>query len=234
MFELHEIDNNLLLTEKDVTNLIHNEVIREANSKLSWNKKSTINASDLCGCIKALYFKLKGVTQSNPPTYPYSPIVLNVGTTIHSIIERLISPGETEIPIKCEYNGFNLNMRADAIYNMKVLHEYKTVDSVTKETECKKDHLVQASIYAYLLNTYYNRQLEYIQIIYIARGKVNVKIFNIKIDNELMNKVKNRLDNQLGYLKDCLDTNTIPAFDCEYCNCNPFCEYKEFCKSLSS
>lgn len=234
MFELHEIDNNLLLTEQDITNLIHNEVIREANSKLSWSKKNTVSASDLYGCIKALYFKLKGVVPSNPPTYPYSPIVLNIGSTVHSIIERLISPGQIEIPIKCEYMGFNLSMRADAIFNDKVLHEYKTVDSVNTETECKEDHIKQALIYAYLLNTVYNRKLEYIQIIYVARGKVNIKVFNIKITDELMSKVKNRLDHQLGYLKDCLDTNTVPAFDNEYCKCNPFCEYKNFCKSLAS
>ena len=234
MFDLHKIENNLLLTKEDIANIIHNEVIREANSKLSWNKKSTINAGDLTGCVKALYFKLKGVTPSNPPTYQYSPIVLNIGTTIHSIIERLVSPGETEIPIRCDYMGFKLNMRADAIYNMRVLHEYKTVDSVTDETLCKKEHLIQSSIYAYLLNTKMNRDLSHIQIIYIARGKVNIKVFNIKIDNDLMTKVKTRLDDQLGYLKNCLDTNSIPSFESKYCECNPFCEYREFCKSLSS
>lgn len=39
MFDLHKIENNLLLTKEDIANMIHNEVIREANSKLSWNKK---------------------------------------------------------------------------------------------------------------------------------------------------------------------------------------------------
>lgn len=234
MFDLHEIENNLLLTDKDITNLIHNEVIREANSKLSWSKKSTINASDLCGCIKALYFKLKGVVPSNPPSYPYSPIVLNIGSTVHSIIERLISPGQTEIPIKCEYMGFNLSMRADAIFNDKVLHEYKTVDSVTNDTECKPDHIKQALIYTYLLNNMFNRKLSHIQIVYIARGKVNVKVFTIEVTDELMAKVQFRLNDQLTILKNCLESNTVPSFECGYCNCNPFCEYKDFCRALSS
>lgn len=232
-FVLHEISNNLLLNEEDIRNLLHNQVIEDANRNLGL-KKYNVNATDICGCIKALYFKFKNIEPSNPPSYPYSPIVLNVGSVIHTIVEMLLKPEEKEVSIRCSLHGFNLNMRADAIYHNKVLHEYKTIDNIDEKTTCKEDHLKQAVIYTYLLNTYCNRSIEWIQIIYIARGKVNVKVFNIKVTPELMSKVKDRLDRQLSYLRTCLDTNTIPSFENEFCKCSKFCEYYEFCKSLSS
>ena len=232
-FALHEIPNNLLLSEEDIRNLLHNQVIEDANRSIGLTKYN-VNSGDLTGCIKALYFKFKKILPSSPPSYPYSPIVLNTGSIIHEVVERLLKPEEREVSINCKLYDFNLNMRADAIYHDKVLHEYKTIDNIDEKTTCKEEHLKQAVIYTYLLNTYQKRNIEFIQIIYIARGKVNVKVFNIKVTPELMEKVKLRLDKQLGYLRHCLDTNTVPSFESEFCVCNKFCEYSDFCKSLSS
>ena len=126
-------------------------------------------------------------------------------------------------------------MRCDAICYGKILHEYKTVEKIDDDTELKSEHLQQAVIYAYLLNKIHHRNIQYIQIIYVSRGKVGVKVFNIEVNEDIMNKVGNRLNKQLRELKDCLDQYRVPSFDSEYCSKDcKFCEYATFCRCLSS
>ena len=125
-------------------------------------------------------------------------------------------------------------MRCDAICYGQLLHEYKTVDTIDEKTKLKDEHLYQAVIYAYLLNKYHYRNISYIQIIYVARGKINIKVFNIEVNDCIMMKVGDRLNKQLRYLKDCLDTYRVPSFENEYCsNDCRFCEYASFCQTLS-
>ena len=227
-------DNNTLLTEEGITARLHNNYLKSEEEKDTWAKKS-INASDLTGCIKKLYFKLRGVSYSDTPTYPYSNIIFGIGNVIHKELVEAIKPEESEVSFKSYILGFELNMRCDAICYGKVLHEYKTVDSIDKDTEVKKEHLLQASIYAYLLNKCHYRNIQYIQVIYVSRGKLGVKVFNIEFNDKIYDKVEKRLYAQLRYLKDCLDNKKIPSFENEFCSktdCK-FCEYATFCKTLN-
>lgn len=228
-------DQNKLFTDEGITKRIHNEYLKSEMEKSTWTKKS-INAYDLTGCIKKLYFSLRGISKSDTPNYAYSNIIFGIGNAVHKVLTEAIKPEEVEVSFKTYIIGFELNMRADAICYGKVLHEYKTVDSIDEETKLKEEHLKQAVIYAYLLNKYHNRNIRYVQIVYIARGKVKVKVFDIEINDGIMEKVEQRLQKQLRYLKDCLDKYQIPSFESEYCiktDCR-FCEYATFCRCLSN
>lgn len=235
-YTLHEItDKNTLFTEEGIINRIHNTYLKSEIEKSTWTKKN-INAYDLTGCIKKLYFGLRGISKSDTPQYPYSNIIFGIGNSVHKVLVESIKPEEVEVSFKSYLLGFELSMRCDAICFGKVLHEYKTIDSITEETKLKDEHLKQAVIYAYLLNKYHHRDIKYIQIIYVARGKVNIKVFDIEMNNCIMTKVENRLNKQLGYLKECLDHHKVPSFENEYCgkafDCK-FCEYATFCRTLS-
>ena len=227
-------DQNTLFTSEGITKRIHNAYLESEMEKSTWTKKS-INAYDLTGCIKKLYFGLRGISKTDTPGYAYSDIIFGIGNAVHQVLVDAIKPKESEVSFKSHIIGFELSMRCDAICYGKILHEYKTVDKIDEETVLKEEHKRQAVIYAYLLNKYHNRDIQYIQIIYIARGKVNVKVFTIEMNEVIMNKVEHRLQNQLRYLKDCLDMYKVPSFENEYCSkdCR-FCEYATFCRCLSS
>ena len=234
-FQFHDIpDKKTLFTEESIINRIHNSYLESELKKTSWTKK-TISAGDLTGCIKKLYFKLRGVAYSDTPNYPYSNIIFGIGNAVHKVLTDVIKPDEVEVSFKTYIIGFELSMRCDAICYGKLLHEYKTVDSIDEKTELKKEHEHQAVIYAYLLNKYHHRDIRNIQIIYVSRGKVNIKVFNIEMNDGIMQKVENRLNKQLRYLKTCLDIQRIPSFESEYCSRDcKFCEYATFCRCLSS
>ena len=235
-YVLDEIVDNqkTLFTSDEIIKRIHNEYLKSEIEKSTWIKKS-INAYDLTGCIKKLYFNLRGIRKIDTPTYPYSNIIFGIGNAIHKVVVDAIKPEEIEVSFKSYMFGFELSMRCDAICYGRILHEYKTVDSIDDKTTLKDEHLKQAVIYAYLLNKYHHRHINFVQIIYIARGKVNVKVFNVEMNEGIMSKVEQRLCNQLRYLKYCLDTYRIPSFENEYCSKDcKFCEYATFCRCLSS
>ena len=237
-YPLHEIDdlNKLLITEEGLRNRIHNDYLVSESGKTNWMKK-TINAYDLTGCIKKLYFSLLGVSKTDAPNYPYSNIVFGIGNSVHKILMETIKPEEQEVSFKSYIIGFELSTRCDAIYHGIVLHEYKTVDNIDEKTEIKKEHEQQASIYAYLLNKYHGRNIKYIQVVYVSRGKVNVKIFTLEMDKKRTDAVENMLHAYLRYLKDCLDTHKVPSWESEYCgksyDCK-YCEYASICQILSN
>jgi CRISPR/Cas system-associated exonuclease Cas4 (RecB family) len=234
-YVLDEVSDKKTLFEADeITKRLHNSYLRSEIDKSTWTKKS-ISAYDLTGCIKKLYFRLRGISPSDTPNYPYSNIIFGIGNSVHQALVDAIQPEEVEVSFKSYIIGFELNMRCDAICYGKILHEYKTVEKIDDDTELKPEHLQQAVIYAYLLNKIHHRNIQYIQIIYVSRGKVSVKVFNVEVNEDIMNKVGNRLNKQLRELKDCLDQYRVPSFDSEYCSKDcKFCEYATFCRCLSS
>lgn len=233
-FPHKQIDDFEFFTDEIVKNKILNLQIDSVNERSTWVKKN-ISAYDLVGCIRKIYFGFKGIPESNAPSYAYSPIIFAIGNAIHEVLEKSLSIQETEVDIKTSIDDFTFSMRCDGILNDKILVEFKTVDTIVSLEKPKPEHLAQAFIYAYFLNKYLKRNIDTIQIVYVARGKIDVKCFKNSITTEMMRLYEKKLTDQLLVLKKCLNDNIAPPSNCRYVSTDcTFCGYKDYCKTLAS
>lgn len=195
-------------------------------------QKSTINAYDLVGCIRKTYYALKGIKEipntANP--YPYGELVHEMGNAVHEVLQKRLPGDSNELKIKTN-NEFDyvVNLRSDMLWNKFVVVEFKTKDVLPKQAEA--EHIVQAFIYAYLLNTYMEHHIELVQIVYVARGKVGIKVFDVPITEEYMQKVGEKIQTYTSALAAYVEKNVAPPMDHKYVitkNCY-FCNYKHEC-----
>jgi len=221
------------ITKDYVVGLLKAYEEENVKQRSSYQKK-TINAYDLTGCIRKLFYGLKG-TKEEAVVYPYGEIVHGIGNTVHEIMQKRLPSQQNELKIRVENQyEFTLNMRSDILWNDNVVVEVKTIESIP--SKAKDEHVLQALFYAYLLNTYLGYRINLVQLLYVSRGKVDVEIFDVDITEEIMLKVGLRIKEILTIVSAHLKENVPPPMDNKYVstdNCK-FCGFAHACQSRSS
>ncbi len=208
------------------------EYEKEEIYKRTTYQKQTINAYDLVGCIRKAYYAIKGVEEIPlPNSYPYGELVTAMGTAVHDILQKRLPSDNNELKIKIsDAYDIVVNVRSDILWNSEVIVEIKTKDVAPKKAE--PEHVVQAMIYAYLLNKYHNYNIQLVQILYVARGKVDISIIDVPITEDYMFKVGNKIEKFTSALMTYVDKNVPPPMDHQYVNTKScfFCNYKHECQ----
>lgn len=198
-------------------------------------KKKTINAYDLTGCIRKLFYALKNIDEKPPDyAYPYGEIVHGIGNAVHEIIQKRLPSKNNELKIKVEQGfEFVINMRSDILWNDNVVVEIKTIESIPKEA--KKEHILQALFYAYFLNRHFNHNITLVQLLYVSRGKVDVEVFDVEITEDLLNRVDLRIKEIVHTVALHLKEDIAPSMDNPHVNTENcrFCGYAHVCQTRS-
>ena len=210
------------------------EYEKEEVQKRTTYEKKTINAYDLVGCIRKSYYAIKGIEEKpKPNSYAYGEIVQAMGNACHDIIQKRLPSEANELKIKItDIYDITINVRTDILWNKDVVVEIKTKDVVPKNPE--PEHIVQAMIYAYLLNTYHGYNISLVQVLYIARGKVGVEIFDVPITPDYMEKVGNKIQRYTSSLMEFVKQDMPPPMDHQYISTKScmFCNYEYECKKF--
>lgn len=217
---------------KDYIVSILKEYEREEIYKRTTYDKKTVNAYDLVGCIRKVYYAIKGVEEiPNPNSYPYGELVTAMGNAVHEILQKRLPSDSDELKIKItDMYDIVINVRTDILWNSEVVVEIKTKDVVPKTAE--PEHIVQAMIYAYLLNKYHGYNIQLVQILYVARGKLDIAVIDIPITEDYMFKVGNKIENFTSSLMTYVEKNLPPPMNHMYVNTKScfFCNYKHECQ----
>ena len=235
-FDYVEVDDSQnYITDDMLRNLFLNKSIARENTTYP---KKTLTAYDLFGCARKLSFRLLSKAPTDAPTYPYSNLAMDIGSATHNLIQNLIWKDNvkqcTEIPIKQKLMGFNLSMKCDGIYKNQTVVEFKTIDDIaTIADNPKKDHVEQAMLYAFMLNRFMGYNITAAQIIYVSRGKLDVKCFLYNVSASSMTKVRESLYKKLMLLREVVTKRVLPDMNNEFINLNDctFCSYRSMCKN---
>jgi len=206
---------------------------KQREKKSSWTKKN-LNLYDLVGCIRKTYYALKNFEeQEGGYVYPYGEIIHGIGNVIHDCLQNNLSPLQNELKTKINDMSIVISGRVDMLWNNEVLVEIKSIDALPNEP--KKEHMLQALYYVYLINTYMDYDIKVVQMLYVSRGKVGIKIFDVDITPELLQKVGGRLTEWVDELSNYMKLDVPPPRDHKYVvtdSCR-FCGYKDRCESTS-
>jgi hypothetical protein len=221
------------LTKDYIVSILREHEKEEIQKRTTYEKK-TINAYDLVGCIRKSYYAMKGI-QEIPKTnsYPYGELVQQMGNSCHDVLQKRLPSKSNELKIKItDVYSITINVRTDILWNDNVVVEIKTKDVVPHQAEA--EHIVQALIYAYLLNTHMNHQIELVQILYVARGKLDIAVFDVPITEDHMMKVGNKLQKYTSDLIAFFEADTPPPMDHKYVITKAcmFCNYEHECKKF--
>ncbi len=221
------------LTEEYVIAKLKEYEAEEVYKRTTYEKK-TVNAYDLVGCIRKAYYGVKGFEERpKANSYAFGEIVQQMGNVVHDVVQKRLPSESNELKIKItDIYDITINVRTDILWNKDVVVEIKTKDVVPKAAD--PEHIVQAMIYAYLLNTYHGYEISLVQILYIARGKVGVKIFDVPITPDYMDKVGNKIKRYTSDLMEFVKQNTPPPMDHQYVSTKAciFCNYEYVCKQF--
>ena len=223
------------LTKDYVISILKEYEKEQIYNRTTYDKK-TVNAYDLVGCIRKVYYAIKGVEEiPNPNSYPYGELVTSMGNAVHDILQKRLPSDSDEVKIRIE-NAFDIviNVRTDILWNSEVVVEIKTKDVVPKTAE--PEHVVQAMIYAYLLNKYHGYNIQLVQILYVSRGKLNIGIIDVPITEDYMFKVGNKIEKFTSNLMTYVEKDLPPPMNHIYVNTKScfFCNYKHECQRHQS
>jgi CRISPR/Cas system-associated exonuclease Cas4 (RecB family) len=204
----------------------------EQKANVESYQKKNVSITDLVSCIRKTYFDFKNTERRRSYIYPYNEIVLDVGNTIHNILQKRIPSTENEEKIKIKDKfAFPISFRMDIHLNDRVLIEIKSIEALPSKP--KKEHAKQAILYAYFLNQYLGYHFDLVQVVYIARGKIKGCIFDIPITENIMKKAGQMVEEYLDILKEHIDMDVPPPLSNKYVdrsNCF-FCDYSYICDS---
>lgn len=213
----------------------------EQRKELDSYQKKNVSITDLVGCVRKTYFDFKNVERRPSYIYPYNEIVTEIGNVVHQVLQKRIPCINKEEKMKLtEEFSFPISFRMDIHLNQNTLIEIKTIDTLPDKP--KKEHAKQAILYAYFLNKYRGYNFNLVQLLYISRGKVKSKIFDIEINESILMKAENMVKGYLETLKEHLDMNVPPPLtnkyvdksQCFFCDYNYICDSKQKYKSYSS
>jgi hypothetical protein len=224
-------DKPYKLTKEYVVSKLKEYESEEIYKRTTYQKK-TVNAYDLVGCIRKVYYAIKGVEERPAPnSYPYGELVTSMGNAVHDILQKRLPSDSNELKIKIsDAYDIVINVRSDILWNPEVVVEIKTKDIAPKTAE--PEHVVQAMIYAYLLNKYHNYNIQLVQVLYVARGKVDISIIDVPITPDYMLKVGNKIEKFTSSLMTYVDKDVPPPMDHQYVTTKAcvFCNYKHECQ----
>jgi len=184
-----------------------------------------ISVSELYSCLRKVYYermKYK-VEKKKQFSFSYLFLIQEVGNVIHQLVQTLYDFEETEKSIVSE--SYKVKGRCDAIKE-KFLYEIKSIDDKKFTGEIDKYHFFQANIYAHLLNTEYEYNIDTITIIYVLRSLKKIIALDAKINPDSAISFLKRSFLIQKSIKDKIPPDPIGCTK-EQCN---FCLYKDYCK----
>lgn len=228
------------LTQELVEEYLREYYFEEREKRDSYQKQN-LSVTDLVSCVRKVYFEFKNTERRPTYIYPFGEIVTSYGDITHAILQKRIPSMHVEEKIKINDKfDFPISFRMDIHLNDKVLVEIKNVESLPEKP--KKEHAKQAILYAYFLNTYLGYDFDLVQLVYVARGKIKVKIFDIQINDSILKKVDNMVKSYIETLKYHMNMDVPPPLtdkyvdksQCIFCDYNYICNSKQKYKSYSS
>jgi hypothetical protein len=184
-----------------------------------------ISVTELCNCIRQCYYQRMKYPVDTKKLYSFSYLYLiqKVGNTIHDTIQELYGFSETEKTIVSD--KFKVKGRVDAIKD-KYLCEIKSIDFEKFKNKYIKEHYYQSCVYAYILNTDYNYNIEIITIIYVIRNLKKIVPFDLPINNKLADTLLSKAPILLSALQ---NTQVPDPFGAKKETCK-YCLYKKYCE----
>jgi len=184
-----------------------------------------ISVTELYSCVrKSFYTRMK--YQINIETqyqFSYLYLINEVGNTVHQSIQNLYDHTEVEKTILSE--KYKVKGRVDGIRDRFIL-EYKTIERAKFTGNYIEAHYIQGNIYAYILNTEYNYDIDTITLVYVMRDLKKVVPFDLPLD---MNNAKTYLMRAPIILKS-IESKQVPdpiGTDEEQCT---YCPYIKYCE----
>ncbi len=186
-----------------------------------------IAVSELYSCLrKSYYYRLKyPVDPKKLFKYPKIYLMQKVGEAIHEVLQEIYDFTEVNKSVVSE--KYKVKGKIDAfkdgcVYEIKTLDENKFLGTYSIE------HYYQGLLYAYILNTEYNYNVNSVVIIYVFRDnlKRDPVVFDLDLDTNL---AKSLLERSLLLLtsiqrKEVIDPIGSNKDQCHYCEFKTFCE----------
>ncbi len=205
-------------------NLMRSKLIEEYKTRQSY-ERPYISVSELYVCLRQNYYVRKRyqVDVKSQYRFAYLYLIQKVGNLLHEIFQDLYNFDEVEKSVVSE--KFKVKGRLDAIKG-KVIYEIKSIDPPKFKGTYFKEHLFQGIIYAYILKTEYDYEIDNLTIIYVLRDLKTIQAFDIEIDMKLAESFLARGP----ILLSALDENVVPeVIGATKDQCN-WCPYKRFCE----
>jgi CRISPR/Cas system-associated exonuclease Cas4 (RecB family) len=210
--------------------LMRSKLIEEYKTRLTY-ERPYISVTELCTCLRTCYYERKRYQLDMKKQYRFSYLYLiqKVSTVIHDIFEDLYDFTEVEKTIVSE--KYKVKGRVDAL-KPNILFEIKTVDAEKFANKYISEHFYQANIYAYILKTEYDYNIDTITIIYVLRDLKHIKVFDLQVDGKLAEKYLERSIILLNTIEQNKVVDPIGATDetCKYCMYRNYCEKDGFVK----
>ena len=173
--------------------------------KIQSYERPYISVTEICGCIRqAYYVRMRYPVNLNEQfKFSYLYLIQRVGDRVHEIIEELSDFSESEKTIISE--KYKVKGRVDGIRE-NYIYEVKSIDVDKFKNKYLPEHYLQGLIYAYILNTEYDYNINYVTIIYVTRNLKKIVPFDIEINNKLAESLLSRA----LLLKSSLNANQVP------------------------
>jgi hypothetical protein len=210
--------------------LMRSKLIEEYKTRLTY-ERPYISVTELCTCLRTCYYERKRYQLDMKKQYKFSYLYLiqKVSTVIHDIFEELYDFTEVEKTIVSE--KYKVKGRIDAL-KPNMLFEIKTLDVEKFANKYIPEHFYQANIYAYILKTEYDYNIDTITIIYVLRDLKHIKVFDLQVDNKVAENYLERSIILLNAIEQNKVVDPIGATmeTCKYCMYRNYCEKDSFTK----
>jgi len=200
----------------------------DEHKRLQSYERPYISVTELYSCLRQKYYaRMKyPIDVKEQYRFSYLHLINAVGNTVHDIVQSLYDFSEVEKTIVSE--KYMVKGRIDALRE-RYLYEMKTIDAEKFKNKYSKEHYYQGLVYAYILNSEYNYQIEHITIVYIIRNLKRIIPFDLPFDSKIAESfLKNALT-----LRDHITRKSVAEpinATIEQCN---FCQYRKFCEKDS-
>ncbi len=143
-----------------------------------------ISVGELYTCLRQNYYtRLRyPIDIKQQFKFAYLYLIQKIGNEIHSVIQELYDFIETEKTVVSE--KYKVKGRIDGIREI-YLYEIKSFDTQKFQNRYEKEHYLQANIYAYILNSEYEYNIQKVVIIYVLRDLKRVIAFDLPVNDTL-------------------------------------------------
>jgi CRISPR/Cas system-associated exonuclease Cas4 (RecB family) len=197
----------------------------DKHKRLQSYERPNISVTELTKCLRQCFYeRLKyPVDLKKMYQFAYLLLIQQVGDKVHEIILNLYDFSETEKTVVSE--KYRVKGRVDAIRD-KFLCEIKTIDIEKFKENYLKEHYDQAVIYAHILNTEYDYDIQTITLIYVIRNCKRIVPFDIKVNSERAEELLSKAPILLKSLQTKSPPDPIDATpdQCKYCLYKQTCE----------
>lgn len=197
----------------------------DKHKRLQSYERPNISVTELTKCLRQCFYERSKYPINLKKMYQFSYLLLiqQVGDKVHDIILTLYDFSETEKTVVSE--KYRVKGRVDAIRD-RFLCEIKTIEENKFQEKYLQEHYDQAVIYAYILNTEYDYDIDTITIIYVMRNCKRIVPIDIKVDEKRAKELLSKAPILLKSLQTKIPPDPIDSTpeQCKYCLYRKVCE----------